>query len=217
MTASSIKEKIFRWKEGDEKAVTKEDIPETLPIIPLRDMVIYPYTVIPILVSEEKSIKAVESAMSSHRIIGAVTSKSKDVESIGPADLYSVGTAAIIHKLLRLPDKGMALIVQGMAKIAINLDDPLKLVYLIATIVKMNLQERQEILEITSVEEKLIRIVTILTREVDLLELGGKIQTQVQGEVSKAQREYYLREQLKAIKQELGETDERAQEANETT
>ena len=273
MTASSIKEKIFKGKEGAEKAVTKEDIPETLPIIPLRDMVIYPYTVIPILVSEEKSIKAVESAMSSHRIIGAVTSKSKDVEHIGPGDLYSVGTAAIIHKLLRLPDKGMALIVQGMAKIAIkkflsedpflnasidviieepvknrriealmrtataqtqkmlslapylpeeiqmtaiNLDDPLKLVYLIATIVKMSLQERQEILEITSIEEKLIRIVTILTREVDLLELGGKIQTQVQGEVSKAQREYYLREQLKAIKQELGETDERAQEANET-
>ncbi|MBI5407280.1 MAG: endopeptidase La, partial [Nitrospirae bacterium] len=273
MTASSIKEKIFRWKEGDEKAVTKEDIPATLPIIPLRDMVIYPYTVIPLLISEEKSIKAVESAMNSHRIIGAVASKNKDVEHIGPGDLYSVGTAAIIHKLLRLPDKGMALIVQGMVKIAIkdflsedpflnasidviieepvknrriealmrtataqtqkmlslapylpeeiqmtaiNLDDPLKLVYLVATIVKMNLQERQEILEIDSVEKKLTRILTILTREVDLLELGGKIQTQVQGEVSKAQREYYLREQLKAIRQELGETDERAQEANET-
>src|SRR3989304_3746739 len=191
-------------------------------------MVIYPYTVIPLLISEEKSIKAVESAMNSHRIIGAVASKSKDVEHIGPGDLYSIGTAAIIHKLLRLPDKGMALIVQGMVKIAIkdflsedpflnasidviieepvknrriealmrtataqtqkmlslapylpeeiqmtaiNLDDPLKLVYLIATIVKMNLQERQEILEINSVEDKLPEeVMKEAEREVERLE-----------------------------------------------
>src|SRR3989337_214182 len=98
---------------------------------------------------------------------------------------------------------------------AINLDDPLKLVYLIATIVRMKLPERQELLELDSVEEKLNRIVTILTREVELLELGGKIQTQIQSEMSKTQREYYLREQMKAIKQELGETDERVQETNE--
>src|SRR4030066_1875095 len=174
--------------------------------------------------------------------------------------------------MLRMPEKGMALIVQGLAKIAIkgfiseepflnasvgviieepvkntriealmrtaiaqtqkmislapylpeelqvtaiNLDDPVKLAYLIATIIRMPLHERQELLELDSVEEKLNRIVTVLTREVELLVLGGKIKSQVKSEMSKAQREYYLREQLKAIKQELGETDERVQETNE--
>ncbi len=271
MIVSKIKEKVFRGAE-DKAVIAKDDIPNTLPIIPLRETVIYPYTVIPLLVSEEKSIKAVESAMSSHRIVGAFAIKNRDVEEVGPEDLYSVGTAAIIHKMLRMPEKGMALILQGVVKIsvkdfisdapflnasinvlieepvkntriealmrmaiaqtqkmmslasylpeelqvtAMNLEDPLKLVYLIATIVRMKLEERQELLELDTVEEKLNRIVTILTKEVDLLELGGKIQTQVQSEVTKAQREYYLREQLKAIRQELGETDERTQEANE--
>lgn len=271
MVISKIKEKVFKDIE-DKTVISKSDIPETLPIIPLKDTVIYPFTVTPLFVSEEKSIKAVEQAMSSHRIVGAVAIKTKEEGEVGAEDLYSVGTAVVIHKMLRMPDRGMALIVQGLVKFsikeftsedpcinasidviieesvkntrvealmrtaitqtqkmislapylpeeiqvtAINLDDPLKLAYLIATIVRMKLEERQEILEIDSVEEKLSRVVAILTREVDLLELGGKIQTQVQSEMSKAQREYYLREQMKAIKQELGETDERVQEANE--
>src|SRR3990170_2031796 len=271
MVISKIKEKVF--KDIDDKPViAKSDIPDTLPIIPLKDTVIYPFTVIPLFISEEKSIKAIENAMSSHRIVGTVAIKPKETEDTGISDLYTIGTAAVIHKMLRMPDRGMALIVQGIVKIsikeyisqdpflnasidviveepvknnriealmrtaitqtqkmislapylpeelqvtAINLDDPLKLAYLIATIVRMPLHERQELLELDSVEEKLNRIVTILTREVELLELGGKIQTQVQSEMSKAQREYYLREQLKAIKQELGETDERVQETNE--
>jgi len=268
---SKIKEKVFKGMD-DKTVISKGDIPETLPIIPLKDTVIYPFTVTPLFVAEEKSIKAIEQAMSSHRIIGAVAIKTREEKEIGAEDLYSVGTAVVIHKMLRMPDRGMALIVQGLVKIAIkefiseepyinasidviieesikntriealmrtaiaqtqkmislapylpeeiqitaiNIDDPLKLAYLIATIVRMKLEERQEILEIDSVEEKLNRVVAILTREVDLLELGGKIQTQVQSEMSKAQREYYLREQMKAIKQELGETDERIQEANE--
>lgn len=271
MIISKIKKKVLKDIE-DKGVISKGDIPDTLPIIPLRETVIYPFTVVPLFLTEEKSLRAVENAMSSHRIIGVVAMKNKDVEDVGPEDLYSVGTAAIIHKMLRMPDRGMALIVQGLVKIvikgfisedpfinasidvviedavkstriealmrmaisqtqkmislapylpeeiqitAINLDDPLKLAYLIATIVRMKLEERQEILELESVEEKLNRVISILTREVELLELGGKIQTQVQSEMSKAQREYYLREQLKAIKQELGETDERVQEANE--
>ena len=271
MVISKIKEKVF--KDIDDKPViAKSDIPDTLPIIPLKDTVIYPFTVIPLFISEEKSIKAIENAMSSHRIVGTVAIKPKETEDTGISDLYTIGTAAVIHKMLRMPDRGMALIVQGIVKIsikeyisqdpflnasidviveepvknnriealmrtaitqtqkmislapylpeelqvtAINLDDPLKLAYLIATIVKMKLEERQVILELDDVEDKLSRVISILTREVDLLELGGKIQTQVQSEMTKAQREYYLREQLKAIKQELGETDERTQETNE--
>ena len=271
MVISKIKEKVF--KDPQEKPVAVHgEIPDTLPVIPLKDTVLYPHTVIPLFVTEEKSIKAIEYAISSKRIIGVVAIRSKEEGEVGPDDLYSIGVAAVIHKMLRMPEKGMALIIQGLAKIAIkeyiseepflnasieviieeaekntrtealmrtavaqtqkmislapylpeeiqvtaiNLDDPLKLVYLIATIVRMKLPERQELLELDSVEEKLNRIVTILTREVELLELGGKIQTQIQSEMSKTQREYYLREQMKAIKQELGETDERVQETNE--
>ncbi len=259
-------------EKNDNSAIVKGDIPDTLPIIPLKDTVIYPYTVLPIFVTEESSIKAVENAMASHRIIGGVAVKNKESGEITTDDFYSIGTAAVIHKMLRMPEKGVALVVQGIVKIvikeyvsvdpffnasidvitekpvrntriealmrtaialtqkmislapylpeeinitAINLDDPLKLAYLIATIVRMNLEERQVILELDSIEEKLNRVIAILTREVELLELGGKIQSQVQNEMTKAQREYYLREQLKAIKQELGETDERTQESNE--
>ncbi len=271
MVVSKIKEKVF--KSPQEEGVTVHgEIPATLPIIPLKDTVLFPHTVIPLFVTEERSIKAVEHAISSQRIIGVVAIRSKEEGEAVPDDLYSIGAAAVIHKMLRMPEKGMALIIQGLAKIAIkeyiseepflnasieviieetekntriealmrtavaqtqkmislapylpeeiqvtaiNLDDPLKLAYLIATIVRMKLQERQELLELDSVEEKLKRIVTILTREVELLELGGKIQTQIQSEMSKTQREYYLREQMKAIKQELGETDERVQETTE--
>lgn len=271
MAVTKIKEKVFK-RQADEKTEARADIPDTLPLIPVKDTVLFPYTVIPLFVTEDKSIKAVEQAIASQRIIGVVAEKPKDEGEGGPSDLYMIGSAAVIHKMLRMPEKGMALVVQGLAKIAINevvseepflnasveviieepekntriealmrtaisltqkmislapylpeeiqvtainLDDPLKLAYLIATIVRMKLQERQELLELDSVEEKLHRIVTILSREVELLELGGKIQTQVQSEMTKAQREYYLREQLKAIRQELGETDERAQETNE--
>ena len=271
MVISKIKEKVFT-NPKDDAVKRRAEIPDTLPVIPIKDTVLYPYTVLPLFVTEEKSIKAVEQAIGVQRIIGVVTIKSDHEGDVGPDDLYTIGSAAVIHKMLRMPEKGMALIVQGLAKIAIkefiseepflkasveiiieeaekntriealmrtaialtqkmislapslpeeiqvtaiNLDDPIKLAYLIATIVKMKLSERQELLELDSVEEKLNRIVTILSREVELLELGGKIQTQVQSEMTKAQREYYLREQLKAIKQELGETDERVQETNE--
>ena len=271
MVVSKIKEKVFK-NPHDEEANGRADIPDTLPIIPAKDTVLYPYTVIPLFITEEKSIKAVEQAMGAQRIIGVITIKPDNEGDVGPENLYSIGSAAVIHKMLRMPERGMALIVQGLAKIeikgyiseepflnasieviidesvkstrvealmrtaiaqtqkmislapylpeefqvtAINLDDPVKLVYLIATIVRMPLHERQELLELDSVEEKLNRIVAVLTREVELLVLGGKIQSQVQSEMSKAQREYYLREQLKAIKQELGETDERVQETNE--
>lgn len=267
MVVSKIKEKVFK-NSHDDAVKGRADIPDTLPVIPVKDTVLYPYTVIPLFVTEEKSIKAVEQAFEAKRIIGVVTIKSKDEGDVGPGDLYSIGSAAVIHKMLRMPEKGMALIVQGLAKIAIkeyisedpflnasieiiieepvkntriealmrtavaqtqkmislapylpeelqvtaiNLDDPIKLAYLIATIVRMPIHERQELLELDSVEEKLNRIVSVLTREVELLVLGGKIQTQVQSEMTRAQREYYLREQLKAIKQELGETDERVQ------
>lgn len=271
MLISKLKDKVSQDTE-ENKVIEHGEIPDTLPVIPLRDIVVYPFTVIPLFVVEEKSMKAIEHAMSSHRLVATVAMRNREAEIVGPADLYTIGTASVIHKMLRMPEKGMALVVQGIVKIAIkdflsespflnasievvreesekntriealmrtavaqtqkmlslapylpeeiqiaaiNLDDPLKLAYLIATIVRMKIEERQDILELDNVEEKLNRVLTILTREIDILELGGKIQTQVQSEMSKAQREYYLREQLKAIKQELGETDERTQEANE--
>lgn len=272
MLDSKSKEESSDEENENGDTVSKGKIPDSLPVIPLKETVIYPYTVIPIFVTEEKSIKAVENAMASQRIIAGIAIKNREAEEVTTGDLYSIGTAAVIHKMLRMPDRGIALVVQGLVKIAvkdfvatdpffkasidviieepdrntriealmrtaiaqtqkmislapylpeeinvtaINLDDPLKLAYLISTIVRMKFEERQEILELDNVEEKLSRVIAILTREVELLELGGKIQSQAQNEMSKAQREYYLREQLKAIKQELGETDEKTQESNE--
>lgn len=272
MFKQKIKDKTEAPENNNNSLIAKGDIPDTLPVVPLKDTVIYPFTVLPLFVTDERAIKAVENAMTSQRIIAGVAVKNKDTEDVSTEDFYSIGTAAVIHKMLRMPDRGMAIVVQGLVKIkvkeflsqdpffnaaidviieepvrntriealmrtaigltqkmialapylpeeinitAINLDDPLKLSYLISTIVRMRLEDRQEILESDNVEEKLNRVIAILTREVDLLELGGKIQSQVQNEMSKAQRDYYLREQLKAIKQELGETDEKTQESNE--
>ena len=107
-------------EDNDNTSRVKGDIPETLPIIPLKDTVIYPYTVMPIFVTEESSIKAVENAMSSQRIIGGVAVKNKESGDITTDDFYSIGTAAVIHKMLRMPEKGVALVVQGLVKISVK-------------------------------------------------------------------------------------------------
>src|SRR4030067_776699 len=119
MVISKIKEKVFT-NPKDDAVKRRAEIPDTLPVIPIKDTVLYPYTVLPLFVTEEKSIKAVEQAIGDQRIIGVVTIKSDHEGDAGPADLYTIGSAAVIHKMLRMPEKGMALIVQGLAKIAIK-------------------------------------------------------------------------------------------------
>ncbi|HEX6797605.1 MAG TPA: endopeptidase La [Ktedonobacterales bacterium] len=237
------------------------DLPDELPILPLKDTVVYPFAVTPLGVGRERSIRLIDEAMRGPRLVGLVAQKSEEVDEAGPDDCFGVGTVARIARMIRMPD-GIRIIVQGLERIAIdewtaeqpflkarchvlpesvpndleiealkrtaidlfqrlvnlvqylpdnlaltamNLDGALQVVYLIASTVQMDLELRQELLELDSVRAKLEKVNTFLGRELELLELGKKIQNQAQEEMGKAQREYFLREQLKAIQKELGE------------
>jgi ATP-dependent Lon protease len=251
---------------------TDSEVPGELPILPLRGVVVFPQTAIPLTVGQPRSIKLVDEVVANDRLIGLVTSKDPELETPGPDDVYNIGTLASIHRLFRAPDGTIRLLVQGLARIkveaytntepylrakvrpipelvedslevealvrnvveqftqladlmpsipgelissALNVDDPLQLVYAIATYVRISLEDQQQLLEMDSTEAKLRRLMTILSKELEVLELGRKIQTEAQSEMEKMQREYYLREQLKAIQRELGEGDEQTVEIEE--
>lgn len=245
-------------------------IPNELPILPLKGVVVYPLTVLPLNVGQARSLRLVDDVVKeTSRLIGLVTIKNDKFEDAGPDDLYEIGTAAVIHRMLRAPDGTVRLIVQGMERIriknysslepylkadielapekidktvevealvrntvelfrklvnlsqtlpeellmaAMNVEDPRQLVYMIATSLRMDLKQAQELLEIDDVQEKLIQLDALLTKEVDVLELGKKISGQAQQEIEKNQREYILREQLKQIQKELGEGSEQEAE-----
>ncbi len=249
-----------------------EMIPEELPILPLRGVVVYPQTIIPLTVGQPRSIKLVDEVVGGSRMIGLITSKDPNLETPGPDDIYRIGTIASIHRLFRAPDGTIRMLVQGVSRVAVdeftttepylkarvhsnpevveksievealtrnvvglftrlaelvpsipgelissalNVDDPLQLAYTIATYIRIDLEEAQALLELDSTEAKLRRLMTLLSKELEVLELGRKIQTEAQTEMEKVQREYYLREQLKAIQRELGEEDEQAVEVEE--
>jgi len=259
-------------EESDETDDDFTSIPSELPILPLRGLVVYPQTAIPLTVGQPRSIKLVDDVVNADRLVGLVTSKDPDLETPGPDDVYQVGTLASIHRLFRAPDGTIRLLVQGLARIevenytttepylkakvrslpetvessleveamvrnvvdqftrladlvpnipselvssALNVDDPLQLVYAIATYVRIDIDEAQKLLELDSTESKLRHLMDVLSKEIEVLELGRKIQTEAQSEMEKTQREYYLREQLKAIQRELGEADEQAVEVEE--
>ena len=256
---------------GDDGDEARVDLPDELPILPLKDTVVYPYAVMPLGVGKERSIRLIDEVMRGSRLIGLVAQKDAEVEEAGPDDCYRVGSVARIARLLRIPDGTIQVIVQGLQRIAIdeytaeqpflkarahltpeisednieiealkrtaidlfqrmvnlvqylpdqlalaamNLEDPVQVVYLIASSVQMDLALRQELLEMDSVREKLERVNSYLTRELEVLELGKKIQSQAQEEMGKAQREYFLREQLKAIQKELGEENDETATVN---
>ncbi|HLZ24132.1 MAG TPA: endopeptidase La [Ktedonobacterales bacterium] len=248
------------------------DLPDELPILPLKDTVVYPFAVMPLGVGKERSIRLIDEVMRGSRLVGLVAQKDSEIEEAGPDDCYRVGTVTRIARLLRIPDGTIQIIVQGLERIvidefvaeqpflkarthlapeivphdieiealkrtaidlfqrlvnlvqylpdqlamaAMNLDDPRQVVYLIASSAQMDLELRQQLLETDSVREKLERVTAFLTRELDLLELGKKIQSHAQEEMGKVQREYFLREQLKAIQKELGEESEEAATVND--
>ena len=249
---------------SDEESAEPE-IPNILPILPLKDTVIFPLTVFPLAVGQERSIKLIDDLMQDGpRLVGLVAQKNTEVEQAGIGDSYTIGTVARIHKLLRVPDGTIRLAVQGLEKMqiveytetepylkakieliydqedegveiealmrnsitlfqrlvalvpqipeellvtALNVEQPRHLAYLIATSTRMELEQRQDILETASVQHKLEKLNLFLTKELEVLELGRKLQSQVQDELGKTQREYFLREQMKAIQKELGEDD----------
>ncbi len=248
-------------------------IPAVLPILPLRGLVVYPQTAVPLTIGQPRSIRLVDDVVSGdERLIGLLTSRDPELESPEPSDLYLVGTIAIVHRLFRAPDGTIRLLVQGMARFKVgeflqtepylkaqiqpiperveegleiealarnartqferiaemipsiprelvasvtSLEDPLQTVYTIANFQRMELKDAQEILELDPISRKLHRLVGILAREVEVLEIGQKIQNDARSEIEKVQREYFLREQMKAIQKELGENDEQTAEVNE--
>jgi ATP-dependent Lon protease len=267
--ASSEKEQSPQIKEiqNADSDSSNIELPATLPILPLRGLVVYPFTAVPLTVGQPRSIKLVDEVMSSDRLIGLIATKQQDIENPGPNDLYTIGTAATIHRMFRAPDGTIRLVIQGIARFKItefiqqepylkaiiephpeinessleeeaiarnvrdqfqhiaemipsipaelvgsitSIQDPLQTAYTIANFQRMDLEDGQNLLELDSSLEKLKTLVTILLRESEVLELGQKIQNEAREEIDKVQREYFLREQLKAIQKELGEGDERS-------
>lgn len=249
-----------------------DKIPDVLPILPLRETVVFPETVTPLAVGQERSVKLIDDVLHKDKMIALATIRHPDVEVAGPDDIFEVGTAALIHKMLKVPDGSLRILVQGVKRIKIvdytktepyllarvepyedkvemtkevealsrnlqnvftriiglvpylpeelqmaasNVDDPSALCYLIASAIKIKTLEKQELLEEVDVGKRLRRLTVILNRELEVFELGSKIQNEVQSEMDKNQREYFLRQQMKAIQEELGETDEIAAEVNE--
>lgn len=264
-------------KDKPEKKRGREEpepssVPSEIGIIPLRDTVIFPYMIAPLVIGRTRSLRLVDEASNSNRMVGLATQTRPDTESPAPSDLHLIGTAATILKMLKFPDGSTRILVQGVSRIKIksysqeepylkariepvpevadstvetqallrnisetfgkivalsphlpdelqvavmNIDNPSRAADLIASNINLSTQEKQEILEIFETKERLSKLVNFLNRELQVLELGSKIQSQVKSELDKTQREYYLREQLKAIKRELGEADERTAEVEE--
>ena len=256
-----------------ETELDESQIPTVLPIMPLRGLVVYPQTAVPLTIGQPRSIRLVDDVVASEeRLIGLIASRNPELETPEPQDLFSVGTVAMVHRLFRAPDDTIRLVVQGLSRFrlgefdqlepylkaniqlipedeevgtevealarnargqferiaelitalprelvdsVLSLDDPLQTVYTIANFQRMELEDAQALLELDKVSEKLHKLVGILAREVEVLEIGQKIQNEARSEIEKVQREYFLREQLKAIQKELGEGDEQAVEVEE--
>ncbi|HEX9021027.1 MAG TPA: endopeptidase La [Nitrospirota bacterium] len=241
-------------------------VPAEVPLLPLKDTVVYPLTVYPLVIGKDKSIKLVNEVTVGDKILGLTAQRKVDLEVAGMSDVYTVGTMARILQMVKAPDGTLRVLVQGIERIsiaefvqvepfikarvralpdktektveldalmrsvsevfqkmvsltpnmpeelsaaALNIEDPRQLAYLVATNIRLDLPQRQEILEIDSVYDKLSKLMQYLNREVEVLELGRKIQGQARDQMQKAEREYLLRQQLSAIRKELGEeTDE---------
>src|SRR5688572_19847330 len=250
-------------------------IPDELPILPLRDTVLFPNSFMPLAVARESSVQLIDEAIAGSKVIGVVTQRDASVEEPQQSDLYTVGTASQIHKMFKLPDGSLRLIVQGLSRLAIGdvieskpylrarvqqvsealrpsdrveidalmrniktnfqkvvslspllsedmqtlastITDPGRLADFIASsLTTLETLVRQQVLESLDVRVRMDHLNRILIKELEVLELGSKIQSQVQSEVGKNQREYFLREQMKAIQKELGEGDDQSKELDE--
>lgn len=235
-----------------------------LPVLPLINTVLFPRMLAPLFVGRERSIAAIEEAMTKDRVVLAVAQREPDTEEVGLSDLYTVGVEAVVQRVLKMPDGTTSIVVQGQRRMrmqeqtqdvpflrvravplyaeeertlaveammravlslfekvvklsrmlpddsyimAMNADEPGWLADLIASTLPLDVAHRQEILETLDPEERLRRLSIMLSQELDVLELESRIQNQVQKEVDRSQREFFLREQLKAIQRELGQDD----------
>ena len=244
------------------------DLPEELPVLPLRGMVVYPQTAIPLTVGQERSIQLVDDVVAGNRMVCLAASKDPSLATPSPDQVQRIGTLATIHRLFRAPDGTVRLLIQGLQRIkidefvsespylkarvtripedevvfaddiemealarsiverftalaelvpsipeelvsnAVNVEDPLQLVYSIATYVRIDPDDAQLLLEMDNVGDKIRHLLQLLAKEHDVLSLGRKIQEDAQQEIEKSQRDYFLREQMKAIQRELEEDDD---------
>ncbi len=248
------------------------EIPSVLPVLPLKETVVFPQSVSPLAIGQERSVALVDDVTAGERLLALVTVRNEDAEQPGWDDLHEVGTAAIVHKMIRIPDGSLRILVQGIGRVrlerpvkdepylvgefsevpddleetpelealtrsvqnefgrlislvpylpaelelaAANVDDPTALSHLVASTLRLKTEEKQRLLEESNVAVRLREILVILNRELEVVELGSKIQSQVQSEMEKGQREFFLRQQLKAIQDELGEGDEQQAELAE--
>src|SRR6266571_187961 len=248
------------------------ELPSALPVLPLKDTVVFPDSVLPLAIGQERSVRLVDDVVSGDRVLALVAARNKDVEQPGWDDLYEVGTAAVVQKMIRVPDGSLRVLVQGIRRVrlidrirdesylvgrfdevpdivsdtpevqaltqnvqslfarlislvpylpeelalaAANVEDPSALCHLVASTLRLKTEEKQKLLELDDVEKRLREVLVILNRELEVAELGSKIQSQVQSEMEESQREYFLRQQLKAIQEELGEGDPEQAELKE--
>src|SRR5215467_2188184 len=249
-------------------------IPDELPLLPLRDIVIYPFMIVPLFVSREKSIRAVDEALGEHRMILLTCQKDLDKEEPQQDDLYKVGTVAVIMRMLKLPDGRIRILVQGVSRAQVqsvdtsgdflrsrlqgmkeepapersleveamvrnvrasmekaanlgknispevmsiisNLDDAGRLADLSASNLELKVEDAQSVLEIADTTARVRRVNEILNKEIEVLTVQQEINTQARADIDRSQREFYLRQQLKAIQTELGEGNELAEEVQQ--
>ena len=257
---------------GFEEDLSDVELPQELPILPLRGVVIFPSAIVPLLISRASSLKLVEDCRKSNNLLGLAAQKNPEDEAPGPQALFSRGSAGRILKMLKYPDDSIRILVQGLKRIDIreygqiepyyraqvtpleseteasrdvdarqahlvsqfakfvsmvpylpdelqgvvmNIKDPGKVTDLIGSNLNISVDEKQDLLNTLSVRTRLEKLSAILNREVELVELGNKIQSQVQGELNKNQKEFYLRQQMRAIQKELGEGDSRSNELDD--
>ena len=258
---------------GDGESVSPPDaLPPVLPVLPLRDSVTYPDTLTPLAIGQDRSVQLVNDVLVGDRMLVMLGSREPDVDTPGPEQLYDVGVAGMVARMLKVPDGSLRILVQGGRRVHVeewlgtepyltarvtelpdvldegpeltalmrnvqqtfsriieevpylpeelqmavaNLDDPSALAHLIAGALRIKSEERQALLEEVDVARRLRRLSEILAREADIVAIGSKIQSQVQSEMEKGQREFVLRQQLKAIQDELGEQDPAEAEVDE--
>jgi ATP-dependent Lon protease len=249
-----------------------DEIPAELPVLPLKETVVFPDSMTPLAIGQERSIRLVDDVVGGERLLALVTVRDGEVDLPGWDDLHAIGTAAVVHKMIRVPDGTLRILVQGLQRIrldepvaddpylvarfspvpdeaeesrevealtrnaqglfgriiglapylpeelqiaAANVDDAGTLCNLVASTLRLKTEDKQRILELADAEARLREVSKILNRELEVFELGTRIQSQVQSELEKGQREFFLRQQLKAIQEELGEGDPEQAEANE--
>jgi ATP-dependent Lon protease len=257
---------------ADTAATQVDEIPAELPVLPLKETVVFPDSMTPLAIGQDRSIRLVDDVVEGERLLALVTVRDADVEAPAWDDLHEIGTAAVVHKMIRVPDGTLRILVQGLHRIkleepvtddpylvarfaplpdhaeesreleallrnaqglfgriiglapylpeelqiaAANIEDASGLCNLVASTIRLKTEEKQLILELADTEERLREVSKILNRELEVYELGTKIQSQVQSELEKGQREFFLRQQLKAIQGELGEGDPEQADANE--